>query len=363
MSRVCLKSIAKTFGSNTVLQDLNLTIEDEEFFILLGPSGCGKTTTLNLICGLETPDYGEIFLDERNVTNLSPKERNVAMVFQDYALYPHLSVFENLAFPLKVPGYKINKMEIEERVKKVTQLLQIENLLNRLPKEISGGQRQRVSVGRALVRNPAVCCMDEPLSNLDARLRVQMRSELKRLYQEIKTTVIYVTHDQAEAMTLGTRVAIMNNGSIEQIDTPLGVYNHPNSIFTAKFLGDREINLLTGEIIFENNKFLFKDDSVSIMIENDELNKREEYSKNLIIGIRPEKIKVFFEKQNNSQEGEVILIEPTGSELYVHIKVVKDIFLARLTAETSCKQGDKVWVEFSPGDIKLFDAKTEKSLQ
>jgi len=237
-----IQDLSKSFGSTEVLKKINLEIEEGNFLVLLGPSGCGKSTLLNIVAGLETIDEGTVFIDDYNVGEVEPKDRNIAMVFQSYALYPSMNVKENMVFGLKQA--KTSKEKIEEQLKKVSNFLHVDELLNRKPSQLSGGQRQRVAIGRALVREPRIFLFDEPLSNLDAKLRVEMRREIKKLHQKLKTTVVYVTHDQTEAMSLGTNIAIMNHGVIQQYDTPENIYNKPNNTFVADFIGSPSMNLI-----------------------------------------------------------------------------------------------------------------------
>ncbi len=249
-----IENLSKNFGRTEVLKKINLEINDGNFLVLLGPSGCGKSTLLNIVAGLESIDEGAVFIDDYNVSNVEPKDRNIAMVFQSYALYPSMNVKENITFGLKQS--KTPKNKIEEQLKKVSTFLQVDELLNRKPSQLSGGQRQRVAIGRALVREPRIFLFDEPLSNLDAKLRVEMRREIKKLHQKLKTTVVYVTHDQTEAMSLGTNIAIMNHGVIQQCDTPKNIYNKPHNIFVADFIGAPSMNLIQGNLI--NGNFMDK---------------------------------------------------------------------------------------------------------
>lgn len=281
MARAELKNVTKIYDKKVIIDNVNLTIEDKEFLVLVGASGCGKSTILRMIAGLEDITKGEIFIEEKCVNNIHPKDRDIAFVFQNYALYPHMSVYENMAFPLKMR--KMKKNEIDAKVKEIAQILNLTELLNRKPKQLSGGQRQRVALGRAIVRNPKIFLMDEPLSNLDAKLRVQMRSEIKKLHQKLQTTFIYVTHDQTEALTMGDRIAVIEKGVIQQIGTPNEIYNNPTNKFVGGFLGSPSMNFINAEI---------KENTISINDKTFELNEEQKTKlngkKEVIIGIRPE---------------------------------------------------------------------------
>ncbi|NHZ86809.1 MAG: sn-glycerol-3-phosphate ABC transporter ATP-binding protein UgpC, partial [Planctomycetia bacterium] len=285
MASIKFKNIKKIYEpDNVVIKDFSIEIEDGEFVVLVGPSGCGKSTLLRIIAGLEIATEGNILIDDQIVNTIAPKDRNVAMVFQNYALYPHMSVFDNLAFGLRLR--KFNKVEIRERVHKAAEILKITSLLGRKPKQLSGGERQRIALGRAIVRNPSVFLFDEPLSNLDAKLRVHMRAEIKKLHQQLKTTMVYVTHDQVEAMTIGDRIIILNDGIIQQIGTPLEVYKNPANIFVAGFIGSPPMNFINGEI--KNNMFSFDNIKIELTsVTAQEINKR---TKIIAAGIRPEDI-------------------------------------------------------------------------
>jgi len=255
MATIELKNLTKVFGKETtVIKNLNLTINDGEFYVLVGPSGCGKSTTLRIIAGLEEATEGEVYIDGKLVNNVAPKDRDIAMVFQNYALYPHMTVYENMAFGLKLRN--ISKTEIDKRVKETAEILELTNLLKRKPKQLSGGQSQRVALGRAIVRNPKVFLFDEPLSNLDAKLRLQMRTEIKKLHQQLKITMVYVTHDQVEAMTMGDRISVMKNGLVHQVDSPLKLYQKPADIFVAGFIGNPSMNFIQGVLNSENGLWL-----------------------------------------------------------------------------------------------------------
>jgi multiple sugar transport system ATP-binding protein len=357
MAEVLLKNVTKIYdGGSKVVTDANFKVEDKEFVVLVGPSGCGKTTTLRMIAGLEEITSGEIFIDGKLVSNLAPKDRDIAMVFQNYALYPHMTVYENMAFGLKLK--KIDKKEIDLRVKEAAKILSLETYLDRKPKALSGGQRQRVAVGRAIVRKPKVFLFDEPLSNLDAKLRVQMRTEISKLHKQLGATMIYVTHDQTEAMTMGDRIVIMKDGIINQVDTPLNLYNKPVNQFVAGFIGSPAMNFLTGTIseknglMFTSNNSEFKFHLTSV--QKDYL--KDYVGKEITIGIRPENISV----ENNSStsiELDCILdvIEPMGNETFIYFQVEKTQFIARVKPLKDLKAGESIKLFIDPNGLYLFD--------
>lgn len=358
---VTLHNVSKKFGEVIAVDDLSLEIEDREFMVLLGPSGCGKTTTLRMIAGLETPDSGEIYIGDKLVNALPPKDRNVAMVFQSYAIYPYMSVFDNIAFPLKIA--KLPKKEIAEKVQNVAELLRIEGLLKRKPKALSGGQRQRVALGRAIVREPDIFLMDEPLSNLDAKLRVHMRAELIRLHDKVEATTIYVTHDQLEAMSMGDRTAILESGLLQQVDTPSNIYNHPKNVFIAGFIGSPSMNMIDGafiekdgDIVLDFGFFVF-DPSADIK----EILKKTKTTE-FILGVRPEHVKISKEKTKNAIEAKVDIIEPVGRELQVYLSIGEKSIVAITTPAQTLKIGEEVWFLLDERRIHLFDKKTEKPI-
>ena len=298
MKTLKIEELSKNFGSTEVLKKINLEIDEGNFLVLLGPSGCGKSTLLNIIAGLETINEGNVFIDDYNVSKVEPKDRNIAMVFQSYALYPSMNVRENMIFGLKQA--KVSKEKIEEQLEKVSKFLQVDSLLERKPSQLSGGQRQRVAIGRALVREPRIFLFDEPLSNLDAKLRVEMRREIKKLHQQLKTTVVYVTHDQTEAMSLGTKIAIMNHGVIQQNDTPENIYNKPSNTFVADFIGSPSMNLIKGKLKQSSSKILFTAEGANFDIpinSYDFENTSQLDNKEVYFGIRPEHI--YFKKTND----------------------------------------------------------------
>ncbi len=326
MAEVILRNITKTYSDNTkAVANVNITIADQEFIVFVGPSGCGKTTTLRMIAGLEEISEGEILIDGKVINNISPKDRDIAMVFQNYALYPHMTVFENLAFGLKIR--KLDRDEIDKRVKKAAKILGLEKYLNKKPKALSGGQRQRVAVGRAIVRNPKVFLFDEPLSNLDAKLRVQMRSEISRLHKELHATIIYVTHDQVEAMTMGDRIVVMKDGSVQQIDTPLKLYNQPFNKFVAEFIGSPSMNFIKGEIVKIEEQLFFESalKNLRFTIPTEFQHSLINYtSKKVWLGIRPEDLNLIISEDNlletqSNIRSEIRLIEPLGNQTLIYI--------------------------------------------
>ena len=333
MAEVKLINIGKTYdGGNVAVSEVNIEIHDKEFLVLVGPSGCGKSTTLRMIAGLEDISFGELYIDGKLMNNIPPSERDIAMVFQNYALYPHMTVFENMAFGLKIRKYK--KSEIEERVHYASDILELKDLLHRRPKELSGGQRQRVAVGRAIVRKPKVFLFDEPLSNLDAKLRVQMRTEISKLHSRLNSTMIYVTHDQTEAMTLGDRIVLMKDGFIQQIDTPLNIYNYPLNSFVAGFIGSPSMNFIEGTI--KNNgalRFISDDKSMNIPIPNIILQHLEKcVDREIIFGFRPESVQLseVNDKSEFQFQSDIILVEPMGFEIAIYFLINGKHMTARL---------------------------------
>lgn len=354
MARVKVQNLTKRFGDVTAVNDLSLDVQDQEFLVLLGPSGCGKTTALRCIAGLEALDEGEIYIGDRLVTGLAPKDRDVAMVFQSYALYPHRTVFDNIAFPLEMK--RMSKTEIAGRVKRTADLLRIGHLLSRKPRQLSGGEAQRVALGRAIVREPQAFLMDEPLSNLDAKLRLHMRAELKRLQRDLRTTTIYVTHDQAEAMTMGDRIAILNQGTLQQLDSPLSIYKNPSSALIAGFVGSPPMNLVdcslvqsdgTAHLDFGAFKFPLPSSMSTQLI-------GAKVGPELIFGVRPEGIIPSNVRVPGGVECEVYAVEPLGSEVIVDLRVGESIFKAKLS-EFSGNVGERVWMRFNEAGIHLFE--------
>jgi len=363
LAGVRLKNLTKRFGDVVAVSDVSLEVEDKGFLVLLGPSGCGKTTTLRCVAGLETPDTGEIYIGDTLVNELPPKDRDVAMVFQSYALYPHMKVFDNIAFPLKMR--KVPKSEIEERVKRVAELLKITHLLNRKPKQLSGGEAQRTALGRAIVRDPRVFLMDEPLSNLDAKLRIYMRAELKRLQKDLGVTTVYVTHDQVEAMTMAERIAIMNYGVLQQLATPDKVYDNPQSLFVAGFIGSPPMNFIDCTFM-EKSGECFIDAGVFTLPIPDAIGhavKQQATSSKLILGVRPEDILVHKKRVPEANvEGEVYVLEPLGSEIVLDLKVGENLIKVKTPPDFRVNTGDRVWLSFDTNRIHAFDKKTEKAI-
>lgn len=346
MSQVELKNVTKSYDSKTkVINDVSLKIEDKEFLVLVGASGCGKSTLLRMIAGLETISEGEILIDNKVVNDLHPKDRDIAFVFQNYALYPHMSVYENIAFPLKMRKY--DKKTIDEKVKSAAEILNLTDLLNRKPKQLSGGQRQRVALGRAIVRNPKVFLMDEPLSNLDAKLRVQMRSEIKKLHQKLQTTFIYVTHDQTEALTMGDRIAIIDKGVIQQTDTPDNIYKNPANIFVAGFIGSPSMNFIPIDI--KENKIIIND---SIIHLTQNVSPKVIELKNVTLGIRPEKMNS--DKADFSLTVNVDLWEILGSEKIAYFYLNGNKCSAKFPAEKQV--ANEITLNISFDDILYFDS-------
>lgn len=351
-------NVNKQFGSNRVVEDLNLETEDGEFVVLLGPSGCGKTTTLRMLAGLEEATSGDIFIGDERVNDIPPQKRDIAMVFQNYALYPHMSIFENIAYPLRVR--KILKQEIQTNVSRVARMLEIEKLLERKPRELSGGERQRVALARAIVRSPKIYLMDEPLSNLDAKLRVQMRGELKHLQHKLGTTTVYVTHDQAEAMTLAHRVAVMNKGVLQQFDTPLNIYHKPANRFVAEFVGSPSMNFIDGKIDLANR--VFTNGSLILNLSDEQL-ERLRGKENITIGFRPEHISVSIEEKEDWIPAKVYVTELMGNETFVFIEIGSSKLIARASADFRADFDTRVFVRFDMSKAHLFDSQTRKTIR
>ena len=361
-----IQDLSKSFGSTEVLKKINLEIEEGNFLVLLGPSGCGKSTLLNIVAGLETIDEGTVFIDDYNVGEVEPKDRNIAMVFQSYALYPSMNVKENMVFGLKQA--KTSKEKIEEQLKKVSTFLHVDELLNRKPSQLSGGQRQRVAIGRALVREPRIFLFDEPLSNLDAKLRVEMRREIKKLHQKLKTTVVYVTHDQTEAMSLGTNIAIMNHGVIQQYDTPENIYNKPNNTFVADFIGSPSMNLISGQLVKNANNTSFipegSNQSNNISIKNyDFVKPINENNKEVFFCIRPEHI--FHNKTNENDFGVKMqseLNEYIGHEQIITFNYCNQEVLGKFPSTVKIETGKEMKLFFDLSQISIFDKKTNNRI-
>lgn len=363
MVSITVKDLAKKFGQVVAIDNLCLEVKDKELLVLLGPSGCGKTTALRCIAGLEKPDEGNIYIGDALVNDLPPKDRDIAMVFQSYALYPHMTVFDNLAFPLR--ERKFSKKEIEKKVHSTAKLLRIFHLLNRKPRHLSGGEAQRTALGRAIVREPKAFLMDEPLSNLDAKLRLYMRAELKRLQKELATTTIYVTHDQVEAMTMGKRIAVMHKGSLLQLDSPDMTYKRPKNTFVAGFVGSPPMNLIECTFMEKNGKAVLDASDFKLPITNDFTNiiKQEAQSSNLILGIRPEDVSVHKTKRSAvCFEAIVYVTEPLGSKTILDLKVGKTLIRVETRSGLKTSTNEKLHVCFNMHKIHIFDKKTSKAI-
>ena len=356
MASIELKNIEKSFGTNKVINKFDIKINDGEFIVLVGPSGCGKSTLLRMISGLETVDIGEIYLDNKLINNLIPSKREIAMVFQSYALYPHMNVFENMAFGLKME--KISKSEINQKVNNAAATLQIEDLLERKPKELSGGQRQRVAIGRAITRSPKVFLFDEPLSNLDAALRSEMRVEISKLHKKMNSNIIYVTHDQIEAMTLADRIAVMKNGVIQQLDSPKEIYNKPASLFVADFIGSPSMNFFNGKFVSSNNSFALNNSLINL--NNYHFENIPSDQTDIIFGIRPEDISVSDSKE--SRKFKIELIEPMGADTLIWLSFEDIPFSVRLEGSSEYKLGDVININFDIKRASVFDKKSESRL-
>lgn len=363
MSYIKIKNLTKRFGDVSAVHNLNLEVKEGGFLVLLGPSGCGKTTTLRCIAGLASPDEGEIYIANRLVNDLSPKDRDVAMVFQNYALYPHMTVFDNMAFPLRMA--KIPKDEVEKSVRHTLELLKISHLSKRKPNQLSGGEAQRVAVGKAIVRKPKVFLMDEPLSNVDAKLRLYMRTELKSLQKHVMITTIYVTHDQAEAMTMGDRVAVMNRGRIEQVAPPEEIYDYPDNIFVGGFVGSPPMNFIDCSLT-EKKGAAFLDAGVftlPLLPNMKKMIQKTATSSELVLGVRPEDLMIGKSRtQERFIEAYVYMVEPLGSEIIVDLKLEENILKVRVPPTVKVNFGENVWAGFRMNKIRVFDKKTEKTL-
>jgi len=365
MAEVRLKNVTKVFGKVVAVKNFTLDIKDGEFIILVGPSGCGKTTTLRTIAGLEEVTSGEIYIGDRLVNDVPPKNRDIAMVFQNYALYPHMDVYRNMSFGLRLR--KVPKDEIDRIVKRTAELLGIRELLDRKPKELSGGQRQRVALGRAIVRNPKVFLFDEPLSNLDAKLRIAMRAELLDLHNRLKTTTIYVTHDQLEAMTMGDRIVVMNEGLIQQVDTPQNVYDHPINKYVAGFIGSPAMNFIDCTIVKKNGDLYAATKEMSLKIPKDKVKLVESYiNKDAILGLRPEHITdtmtVKDYEPGTTFKASVWVVEPLGSEKLVHVRSGDNNIVVRLDPHVNVQTGDVVEFAARMDLAHIFDKETEETI-
>jgi multiple sugar transport system ATP-binding protein len=365
MAELKLNSIYKIYDEKvTAVKDFNLHIQDKEFIVFVGPSGCGKSTTLRMIAGLEDISKGDFYIDELRVNEVAPKDRDIAMVFQNYALYPHMTVYDNMAFGLKLR--KFPKAEIEERVQNAAKILGLEDYIKRKPKALSGGQRQRVALGRAIVRDAKVFLMDEPLSNLDAKLRVQMRAEISKLHQRLQTTTIYVTHDQTEAMTMATRLVVMKDGIIQQVGAPKEVYEKPENVFVGGFIGSPAMNFFNGKIV--ENKLIIGESSFTIPEGKLKTLKEQKYiGKDIIFGIRPEDIHdelVFLSSsEDTSFNTNVDVFELTGAESLIYSTLAGKEFVARLDSRASLSAGDAIQLAFDMNKAHFFDKETESRIR
>ena len=365
MAEVRLKKVEKQYPNGfKAVHGIDLDIKDGEFMVFVGPSGCAKSTTLRMIAGLEDITGGEVYIGDRLVNDVPPKDRGISMVFQNYALYPHMTVYENMSFGLKLK--KTPKDEIDRRVREAAEKLEITELLDRKPKEMSGGQRQRVALGRAIVRNPDVFLFDEPLSNLDAKLRVSMRLRITQLHKELKTTMIYVTYDQVEAMTMGDRITVMRSGRIMQVDTPLNLYHYPANKFVAGFIGSPTMNLVDGELKEENGKIYFSLDGTLIEILGKKANKLKSHvGKRVTFGIRPENIAVTEKEDSISKKGKVSVVEQMGNEEYIYFSLGNYQLTCRMNVEgiddLSNQKVEKVF-RFDTTKAHIFDIETEENI-
>lgn len=376
MAKVIIDGVSKIYhdgkGNDVKAVDhVSLEIEDQEFMVMVGPSGCGKSTTLRMVAGLEEISAGKISIDGRVINDVPPKDRDIAMVFQNYALYPHMTVYKNMAFGLKLRKYP--KEEINLRVKEAADVLGIQQLLNRRPKELSGGQRQRVAVGRAIVRKPKVFLFDEPLSNLDAKMRVQMRTEISKLHTRLSATMIYVTHDQVEAMTMGDRITVMNNGKIQQVGTPLEIYNHPKNMYVAGFIGSPPANFFDGIIQQQDGKLVFVENGIhdgpgfSVRVDDEHASKLRSYiGQNVKFGIRPEDIhdKLYEGAADPSKvvQATVEVVEPMGAEVYLYMNTGAHSFIARVNVAQKADVNHKLDLVFNTKRAHYFDISTEQTI-
>jgi multiple sugar transport system ATP-binding protein len=363
MAKVELKNICKVYDGNVrAVDNANITVEDKEFVVFVGPSGCGKSTTLRMIAGLEDITEGELLIDGEQMNDVPPKDRNIAMVFQNYALYPHMSVYENMAFGLRIR--KLDKTEIDRRVHEAAKILDIEKFLERKPKALSGGQRQRVAVGRAIVRNPKVFLFDEPLSNLDAKLRVQMRVELSDLHHRLNATMIYVTHDQVEAMTMASKIVVMKDGKVQQIGSPLYLYNHPINKFVAGFIGSPPMNFLTVRVAEKNGSIILEEGSFELKPVAEHVTYLQGYvGKEIYFGIRPEDLS-FTETPpaENSMKVKVEVIEPLGADIHLWLKTETQPLVARTEPHHSFTLGETIRLVPHMDKARYFDKETELSI-
>ncbi|MCX6049989.1 MAG: ABC transporter ATP-binding protein [Chloroflexi bacterium] len=363
MARVVCRNLCKRFGEGLAVDNVNLEVAEGEFLVIVGPSGCGKTTTLRMVAGLESVSSGEILIDDQVVNQVEPRHRDIAMVFQNYALYPHKKVFDNIAYPLQLR--RVAKSEIEKRVTETSKLLGIEHLLQRRIRQLSGGERQRVALGRAIVRQPRLFLMDEPLSNLDAQLRIQMRREIIRLQRQLDITTIYVTHDQVEAMTMGDRIVIMRGGLVQQVGDPMTIYNHPANQFVARFIGSPPMNLFEGVLENSNGELQlrtgFAQYTLPVRARDSLLRNKTLNATKVICGIRAEDVAVTGAQMGDPQ-GMIDLVEPLGSDVYVSVAMGSDMILARANPDLMLQEGQKTPVTLNLGKMHFFDADNGNNL-
>ncbi len=366
MAQVSLRNVSKVYPSGVAaVKDANLSVESREFLVIVGPSGCGKSTLLRMVAGLEEATGGEIWIGNKLVNHIPPKDRDIAMVFQNYALYPHMTVFNNMAFGLRLRHY--SRQEIDQRVRDAAAILSIEPYLNRKPRELSGGERQRVAVGRAIVRKPLVFLFDEPLSNLDAKMRVQMRTEIRKLHLRLQTTMIYVTHDQIEAMTMGDRIVVMDKSVIQQVADPLTIYDHPANKFVASFIGSPPMNFLAGKIVRSAEGLFFTDETLRLRIVDEMTARLSAYEhKPIIFGIRPEDLydKLFITDvpKDCVVTSSVELVEPLGAEVYLHLLAGKHPIIARVGPHDRPEVNQDIDLVFDMGKAHFFDVSTEAAI-
>jgi multiple sugar transport system ATP-binding protein len=366
MAKVVLKDVVKSFpGGAIAVNNVNITCEEKEFLVLVGPSGCGKSTTLRMVAGLEELSSGEIWIDDVLVNDIPPKDRDIAMVFQNYALYPHMTVYENMAFGLKLRKYP--KEEIKQRVMEAAEILGIQDMLNRKPKQLSGGQRQRVAVGRAIVRKPKVFLFDEPLSNLDAKMRVQMRAEISKLHTRLQATMIYVTHDQVEAMTMGDRIVVMKDGIVQQVADPISLYDRPKNKFVAGFIGSPSMNFMEGTLVRRSNGLFFNEDNFQVKLTDEMASQLANYEgKEVALGMRPEDIydKAYASNPSpdNTITATVEVVEPMGSEAYIYLTTGKSPFIARVDTHEQVEVNTDIELVFDMSKAHIFDANTGETI-
>ena len=367
MAEVTLRNVSKVFPPNVVaVRDVSLEIQDREFLVLVGPSGCGKSTTLRMIAGLEEVTEGDIHIGARRVNDVAPKDRDIAMVFQNYALYPHMTVYKNMAFGLKLRRFP--RAEIDQRVREAADILGIGHLLDRKPKALSGGERQRVAVGRAIVRKPQVFLFDEPLSNLDAKMRVQMRAEISKLHSRLQTTMIYVTHDQVEAMTMGDRIVVMKDGIVQQIAEPLALYDQPANRFVAGFIGSPPMNFLDGRIEGEGGELYFNEGALQVKLPRAFCEKMEPYrGRKVVFGVRPEEMydpsfRSEAVEESDSITAKVELIEPMGAEQYMYLRTANSNLIARLDAHIRAELDEMKTLRINMRKTHFFDPETDEAI-